>query len=193
MTNLLLGGKQRPFAALWVAMLWLLVAGAYSACRNEDDQHDQDENELITTLRLTATNAANAADVRTFSFADTDGDGGNPPTIDTIVLAANAVYEVSISVLDESKTPAVDISAEIAAKKNEHQFFFTPSNGLNLSNTYQDTDDNNLPVGLQTRFTTTAPSSGTLSVTLKHQPDTKNNNIATGSTDIMVDFPTRIP
>jgi hypothetical protein len=94
-------------------------------------------------------------------------------------LAANEVYNVAIEVLDESKTPADNITAEIAEEKNDHQFFFVPSVGLNLTNTYQDADDNNLPVGLATKFATGATSTGILTVTLKHQPDTKDNNIAT--------------
>lgn len=161
----------------------------YTSCTKKDDTPDE-EQELITTLKIVATNITNAADVRTFMFKDLDGAGGNEPTIDNIALPANAVYNVAIEVLDESKTPAESITAEIAAEKNDHQFFFVPSAGLNLTNSYQDVDDNSLPVGLATRFTTGTTSTGVLSVTLKHQPGIKNNNINTGETDIQVNFST---
>ena len=163
----------------------------YTSCTKKDDTPDE-EQELITTLKIVATNSTNAADVRTFVFKDTDGAGGNEPSIDNIALAANEVYNVAIEVLDESKTPAENITAEIAEEKNDHQLFFVPSVGLNLTNTYQDADDNNLPVGLATKFTTGAVSTGILTVTLKHQPGTKNNNIATGETDVQVNFSTVI-
>ena len=163
----------------------------YTSCTEKDTDPDE-EQELITTLKIVATNSTNAADVRTFVFKDTDGAGGNEPSIDNIALAANEVYNVAIEVLDESKVPAENITAEIAAEKNDHQLFFVPSVGLNLTNTYQDADDNNLPVGLATKFTTGAVSTGILTVTLKHQPDTKDNNIATGETDVQVNFSTVI-
>lgn len=163
----------------------------YTSCTKKDDTPDE-EQELITTLKIVATNSTNPSDVRTFMFKDTDGAGGNEPSIDNIALAANEVYNVAIEVLDESKTPADNITAEIAEEKNDHQFFFVPSVGLNLTNTYQDADDNNLPVGLATKFATGATSTGILTVTLKHQPGTKDNNIATGETDVQVNFSTVI-
>lgn len=163
----------------------------YTSCTKKDANPDE-EQELITTLKIVATNSTNTADVRTFMFKDIDGAGGNEPTIDNVSLAANAVYNVTIEVLDESKIPAENITADIATKKNDHQFFFVSSVGLNLTNTYQDADDNNLPVGLITKFATGAVSTGILTVTLKHQPGTKNNNIATGETDVQVNFSTVI-
>ncbi|HSI91304.1 MAG TPA: hypothetical protein VK927_09315 [Adhaeribacter sp.] len=175
-------------------ILLALVAGfTFSACdKHDDDKHDH-EGELITTLTLTMTDSANTADVVTATFRDSDGVGGNPPTIfNSIDLKADKTYHTSITVLDESKSPAQDITAEIANEKDEHQFFFTPSGGVTLLVKYLDFDSKNLPVGLQTKIKTGAPSSGKLRVTLKHQPGTKNNSIATGETDIEVDFPATV-
>lgn len=172
---------------LLFAVLLIVQSSLYMGCTKKDNNQDS-EQELITTLALVMTNTTNAADIRTFAFRDADGNGGNEPTIDNINLPANAVYDVAVSILDESKIPADDITTKIAQRKNDHQLFFVPSVGLNLTNTYQDTDDNNLPIGLSTRFTTGSVSTGILSVTLKHQPSIKNNNIATGETDIQVNF-----
>ncbi|MBK9461274.1 MAG: hypothetical protein IPN94_18040 [Sphingobacteriales bacterium] len=45
---------------------------------------------------------------------------------------------------------------------------------------------------MATKFATGAVSTGILTVTLKHQPGTKDNNIATGETDVQVNFSTVI-
>jgi hypothetical protein len=57
----------------------------YTSCTKKDDTPDE-EQELITTLKIVATNSTNAADVRTFVFKDTDGAGGNEPSIDNVLL-----------------------------------------------------------------------------------------------------------
>ena len=178
---------SNKLSLLFFVALFIAQSSLYMGCIKKDDTPNN-EQELITTLVLVMTNTTNAADIRTFAFKDTDGDGGNEPTIDNINLPANTTYSVAVSILDESKTPADDITTEIAEEKNDHQLFFVPSTGLNLTNTYQDADDNNLPIGLSTRFATGAISTGILSVTLKHQPDIKDNNINTGETDVQVNF-----
>ncbi len=176
--------------------LFALVAGFFlSACGDDhDDDHNHDhEGELITTLTLTMTDSANTSDVVTATFRDTDGVGGNGPSqFDAIALKANRTYNTSLKVLDESKNPVVDITPEIANEKDEHQFFFSPSGGVNMLVQYLDFDSKNLPVGLQTKIRTGAVSSGKLRVTLKHQPGSKNNSMGTGDTDIEVDFPASV-
>jgi len=165
-----------------------------SSCRQNDDNaptpKDQNEEELITTLRLII--KENGSLVNTFSFRDLDGVGGATPTIEDIILDANKIYTCTLLVLDETKNPVDTTSVEIEEENDVHQFFFTPSAGTNLTVSYLDYDDNNVPVGLETEFVTGAASTGTLKIVLKHQPGVKptsgNGNEALGETDVEVEF-----
>ncbi len=174
-------------------ILWLslcIVAFAVG-CKNDNDCDDCNEQELITTLQLRFVNpiSSDTASTRYFTFSDPDGDGGNNPSISTDTLESNTAYLVNVSVLDESQSPSVDLTSEILAEHNDHQFFYTVSSGLALSVDYNDTDNNGLPVGLNLVVNTSSASNGQLLVTLKHQPGIKDNNINTGDTDISVNFP----
>ena len=62
----------------------------------------------------------------------------------------------------------------------EHQVFFEVSEGLNLTVTYHDEDENGMPVGLLTDISTGAPSVGQLTITVRHQPDKFAPNVQNG-------------
>lgn len=98
-------------------MLLLLLNVACTQVVTEKDTDPDEEQELITTLKIVATNSTNPSDVRTFMFKDLDGAGGNEPTINNVSLAANKVYNVAIEVLDKSKVPAENITANSHRKK----------------------------------------------------------------------------
>lgn len=171
----------------------LIISTLITAC-GEDNPPPVNEEELITTLTLTFTDSTNTANVITTTFRDPDGDGGNAPTqFDTIRLEAGKTYFTEITLLDESKTPAENISDEVLEEANEHQFFFHAS-GANLTITYEDLDTNSppLPIGLNTKWVTGTASIGTTQVILKHQPDVKNGTEAPGETDVELDFITEI-
>ncbi len=172
-----------------------LVIASLSGCK-KDSAAPENEEELITTIKLTfiETNTNNAPLV--FTFKDADGPGGNAPTVnDQIVLAANKTYNCTVQVLDESKTPAEDITDEIKAESVDHQFYFTASSGLNIAVSGLDTDSKGQPLGVNSVWTTRAASGpGTVTVTLKHKPGAKgaNDAITVGETDIEVAFAARV-
>jgi len=179
--------------------LALLLAGiAISGTSCKKDPVDVNEEELITTLRMTWTPEGGGIE-RVFEFSDPDGPGGTAPTVFSDTLAANTTYNVSIEVLDESATPVKDISEEILAEGDEHQFFFATTSGVVLQFSYEDTDVNGAPIGLKTKMYTKDAGSGLLRVTLRHdlakgasgvpQGDITN---AGGETDIEVDFPLHV-
>lgn len=174
----------RPYLAMFVMGSLL-----FTACSKDDDPEPDHEEELITTMILTMTPQDGGATV-TATFRDLDGPGGADPTITPITLAANTTYSTIITLLDETKTPAEDISEEVEEEGDEHEFFFVPSNGLNLTVNKTDMDANGRPIGLTFTIQTQGASSGTLRVVLKHQPDLKNNtsDINTGETDIDQSF-----
>ncbi len=166
----------------------------WTAC-NKDEQTvapPDPENEIITTVKLTAVNTANSADVVTAQWKDLTPTDGNPDTsLAHLVLSKDAVYNVTVSFLDETKTPADDVSTEINERSNYHLICYEPASGLNL--TVQRTDyDNNTPkleLGLHSDFTTGAASAGNLQVSLHHQPSGKNGtDCSIGSTDAEVNF-----
>lgn len=173
--------------------VWMLflAAGLLSSC-DKNTEEPENEEELITTVTLTMQEVGTSTTV-TATFRDQDGEGGQAPTkFDEIVLKPNKVYNTTLTLLNESVSPAEDITKEILEEADEHQFFYTPTAGLNLTVTYDDQDSKNLPIGLKTKITTGAASTGKLKVTLKHQPGTKNNNMATGDTDVELDFTARV-
>lgn len=164
-----------------------------SGCKKVDEPEPEENPELITSVELQFTNTANSADVRTFAFRDPDGPGGNAPTqFDTIQLDNNTDWELVVTLLDESVTPAENITDEVEAESDEHQFFFTVSAGLNFIINYNDADVNGDPIGIINTVNTGDVSSGTFTVILKHQPNTKDGNITTGDTDVEVVFETEI-
>lgn len=166
----------------------LCIIATIGGCKSDEPCECDNPQELITTLKLTLTEQPTSSDVRVFTFSDPDGDGGNAPTITNATLKPNTTYIGTISVLDESKTPIDDITLEIEEEKNDHQFFYTVAPALNINIDYNDIDDNGLPIGINTSIATGTASNGILTVTLKHQPGIKNNNISAGETDIKVDF-----
>lgn len=149
-------------------------------------------NEFLTTVRLIATNTADASDVRTATITDTTlvanpADSINNPTL---TLKANSSYSVSVEFLDETTNPAGDVTEDIYARRNYHLICFDISGGANLTVERTDLDTNTpaLPIGLEDKFTTGAASTGVLNLQLRHQPNAKNGSCDPGSSDADVDF-----
>ncbi|MEO1713252.1 MAG: type 1 periplasmic binding fold superfamily protein, partial [Bacteroidota bacterium] len=92
-----------------------------------------------------------------------------------------------------------DITREIEEEDDEHQLFYQIASDLNLTVAYEDADGNNNPVGLLTTITTGDASTGTLTVTLRHEPAKDASGVsdgdianAGGETDIEVIFDVEI-
>lgn len=163
----------------------LIATLSLQSCKPE--KPEEDENEVITTLSVIATNGA---ETKTFTFRDLDGTGsGAPVQFDTIKLSPSSTYDVNLLVLDETKSPADTTSNEIEEEKNEHIFFLEPNPSGLATVTILDKDDNNLNVGLHSSWTTGSAGTGTLKITLRHQPGVKDGTYAPGDTDVEVEFP----
>ena len=180
--------NKLKFIAIAVAVLTLSLNG----CK-KDDLPDVDEEELITTIRLTFTNSTNSADVKTITWKDLDGAGGNSPVIDALSLKTGSTYNVVVdAILNETENPAEDIKEEVVAENDEHLFVYKAS-GANLTFSNFDKDKNNLAVGLTATATTGAASTGTFTIILRHQPDgAKNGTETPGSTDLEAVFQTTV-
>ena len=153
----------------------------FTACNDDDTTEVPNEEEVITTLiyTLTPNGGGNPA---VFTFRDLDGDGGNAPTITNGTLTANTTYTGSLTLSNETETPAEDITTEIAEEDDEHQFFFsTTVTGLSVA--YADMDDNGNPIGLATTLVTGDAGTGNMTVTLLHEPDKNAAGVSGGSID----------
>ncbi len=172
----------------------MMVTFVATGCK-KDDKEPENEEELITTLKLTFTEVGGTA-TSTVTFKDADGPGGNAPTQnEQIVLSPNKQYNCTVQVLDESKSPAEDITTEVIAEANDHQFYYEVSTGLNITVGNLNTDPNGRPLGVTSRWNCGAVSGpGTVKVTLKHKPGAKGSNdpVTVGETDIEVTFAARI-
>ena len=191
-TNTVMFKNNKYFTLFLFALVGTLTI---TSC-GDDDPEPPMEEELITTLNYTLTSSS--GNTFTVSFLDLDGDGGMDATIGTATLEANETYTGSIELLNESEDPAEDITEEIMEEDDVHQFFFE-SSVAGLSVSYSDADDDGNPLGLANTLTTGDPGSGTLTVTLRHEPDknadgVSGGNIANagGSTDIEVPFPVNV-
>jgi hypothetical protein len=188
---LYLNSKNYDMKNLYGFLLLSFVCITMNSC-DKDDPMVIVPQEIITTLTYTLT--AQNGDVVELQFSDIDGDGGVSPTLTGGTLTQGTTYAGSMDLLNESVDPAESITEEIEEEDDEHQFFFqTDIAGLTVA--YNDLDDDNNPLGLNTTLTTGDAGVGTLTVILRHQPDkdgtgVSDGNIANagGETDIEVTF-----
>ena len=187
----------------------ILGLGFVVSCTDDEPTPDPvDGEEVINRVLLTFT-PDGGGDAVTATWFDADGDGTGSPTIDNIQLAEGVTYQLGITLTNTLASPEEDVTAEILAEDNEHQFFFGFTDGIfsdptgdgNIDNrddavNYNDEDENGLPVGLSTTWTAGAhtESAGQFRVILKHQPDEKSatSDSNTGGTDIDITFPLNI-
>lgn len=162
----------------------LILAG----CKKKNNE-EENEEELITTVKLTLTPVGGGSAL-VYSWKDVDGVGGNAPVIQAVTLAPSKVYNCSVQFLNESVTPAEDITTEVVTEGVDHQVYYAVSGGANLTVSGLNTDAGGLPLGTTATFTTAAASTGSLKITLKHKPGVKaaNDAVTKGETDVEVDF-----
>lgn len=170
------------FFALLMASTVLLTTG----CEKDKDNEPDNEQELITTVTLTFTPTTGST--ITATAKDLDGDGGNAPTIQPVNLKANTDYTLTVEFADESKSPTEDITEEVQEESNEHLVCLVGS-GAMPNPAIQDKDDAGKDLGLSSKFKTGAAGTGTLKITLKHEPDKNSANAcSTGETDVEQTF-----
>jgi hypothetical protein len=167
----------------------LLVA----SCKTGEDV-EPEENEFISTVQLEVTEGMNT---QKFTWKDLDGEGGNAPVIQKVTLAPGKTYSMKVSFLNETVSPVEDITKEVKEEADEHLVVFTVSPAGLVSVNVTDRDAKNLPIGIESRVTTTTAGSGELRVVLRHQPPvngvaTKDGTATPGSTDVDVVFPIEI-
>ena len=170
-------------------------------------EEGNEEEEVINEVVLIFT-PAGGGDAVVATWFDADGEGVGNPMIDNINLSANTEYQLSITLANTLGMDAEDITEEIMEEDDEHMFFFAftadifsdPSGNGNVDSrndplVYNDMDENGLPVGLLTNWSTSGVSSGgEFNIILKHQPGQKTatSDSTVGGTDVDIRLPINI-
>lgn len=169
----------------------VLASTLFISCSNDDDAPAPvNEEELITTMIITLAPQGGGVGV-TLQSEDLDGDGPGAPIITVSgPLDASTTYNGSIQLLNNTENPPEDITLEVQAEDEEHQFFYSVTGSI-AGVTYTDQDGNGNPVGLSFELTTGAAGAATLQATLRHEPKKPNDGTladAGGETDITETF-----
>ena len=190
-------------------LIALVVIATVLSCEVDDPQKEE-VPELITKVILRFV-PDNGGEPIVATASDPDGEGVGDIEIDQpINLAAMATYHLEIMLVNnlaDITQPEYDVTEEVSEEAGEHMFFFqwtedlfaTPSGSGNIESAagsvnYLDEEENGLPHGLETMWTTSGPATGEFRIVLKHQPDLKSSNsdAHTGETDLDVVFPITI-
>lgn len=180
-------------------VLGILISGAlFTSCKKDDVILPINEEEVITTMKLTFVPIGGGATL-TYQFDDSDGPGGVAPTKDEIVLAPSISYNVTVQLLNKTKTPVEDITTEVAAEAESHRFYYEPTAGSNITVSGYDNDGAGIPLGITSTWATAAAATGKIKITLRHYPGTPPGkavsdpvNSTKSASDIDVEFNTKI-
>lgn len=150
--------------------LWLVILLTLVACTPDPPVEAEDDIDEVT---ISFSNGPTA----TWEL-----NGANPE----IVLDANTTY-TTVSLSFRHAIGNDEINDRIQAESEDHLVCFTP-NGPNVTITRTDRDTNDRELGLTSSWETGEVSTGTLILTLKHQPGTKDGTCEPGVTDVEVLF-----
>ena len=158
----------------------LAIPFLYFSCSDDDDAPAPiNEEEVITTMTVTLVNHQNGNDVVTMQTQDLDGDGPNAPVVTVSgPLTSGTSYSGSIQWLNEMEDPAEDITEEILEEDDEHQVFFSAA-GVGMEFVYMDFDGNGNPLGTQFVLAPLGTGSGSVTITLVHEPTKPNDGLDT--------------
>ncbi|MEM6524518.1 MAG: GTP cyclohydrolase [Bacteroidota bacterium] len=194
-------------------LIGLLGMGFILTSCGDDDEVPAEENdpEVITDVTLVFTNTMDASDVVRASAQDPDDLGVQELMIlDEITLTSGATYTLTFEILNALDPADVeDVGEEILDEDDEHQIFFSFTDGAftspmgdgNFDNpadpiNYGDEDSmaqdgSGNPVGLETTWTAgNTLTDGFFTARLKHQPDQKTatSDINVGEDDFNLMF-----
>lgn len=166
----------------------LSVLAVFTSCDDDDVPPVINEEEVITTVEYTLTNAADATNEVIYKFVDLDSSA--PVITTTGNLMANSSYMGSIKFLNETETPVDDITIEVIEEADEHEVFYIPSIS-DVTVSKDDMDASGNPLGVRSTLQTGAAATGTLTIVLRHEPLKPNDGTllnAGGETDVEVVF-----
>ncbi|MFN6946406.1 MAG: hypothetical protein ACK4ND_15770 [Cytophagaceae bacterium] len=179
----------------------LLALFSLAACIKEDIAPPIEENEVeeFTYIEFIFTNQNTPGDVVKGIWEDEDGFGPKEPVIlQHPVLKTGQTYILTYVMENRLMNPVENVLEEIKDEEDEHQLFYAFDENVFASPVgignihdrngvinYLDFDENNLPIGLKTEWTTGAPvENAKFRAVLAHQPGVKSATSSYDSDDI---------
>tara|TARA_Y100000766_G_C18900954_1_gene603383 strand:- start:1955 stop:2581 length:627 start_codon:yes stop_codon:yes gene_type:complete len=174
--------------------------------KDEEDPHHEHDHEVFTDVKLIFTNTEDSEDIVEATAQDSDGEGVDILQVkNAINLDTSKSYTLTFEIMNNLETPGENIGAEIKEEDDEHQVFFSfsegafsnPSGNGNIDKAsdpivYNDKDENGFPVGLNTSWETSSTplEKGTFTVQLQHQPGVKTatSSVEDGDADFVLRF-----
>jgi hypothetical protein len=175
-------------------VILVYIASIFAACSNNEDPIVINEEEVITTVRATLVPQNGGATI-ILESKDLDGDGPNEPVITVSgALDKNKTYAATLEILNETESPADNVTLEILEEAVDHQFFFSFTNNIATA-TYTDQDSNGNPVGVKFNVLTGSAGAGSFTIILRHEPNKAATGVNTGdisnaggATDLQITF-----
>lgn len=173
------------------------------SCSDAEAPDEENEPEIFTDVELIFTPQGSGEVVRALAEDPTGGLGLDSEfTVQPFTLKANTTYILTFELLNRLVSPVEDVQLEIIDEDDEHQMFFeftagafsSPEGIGNIQDrngpvNYLDFDDNGLPLGLRTSWTTAGPlTGGKFRVWLAHQPGLKTATSSVNDGDVDFDI-----
>jgi hypothetical protein len=172
---------------LKINVLLFLAILSISSCSKDDDgivAPPVNEEEVITTVTAVFTPQAGGTAI---TLRSRDLDGGDGPALPVYAVsgpfAQSTTYNGVVTVLNESVSPAKDITLEIIEEATDHQLFYQKTGTLPnfvYATGNDNLDANGKPLGIKTTFTTTTAATGSLTIILRHLPNKSASGVAGG-------------
>ena len=141
------------------------------------------EEEVITTMIVTLVGDGDGSIV-TMQFRDLDGNGPDIPVITVSApIWAGQSYSGSIVWLNETEDPAENITLEIVEEAEDYQVFYS-NGGVEMEFYYTDFDSNGDFLGTQFTLNPLYWGSGSVTITLVHEPMKPNNDLESAGGEI---------
>lgn len=152
----------------------------FTACSDDDNPEEVNEEEVITKVTLTFTNDADATDKVVLVNDAPEGQDGTFTNTVTGNFTAGAEYSLSLGVLNGTEDV---LDEDIIPEADEHFFKYSVS-GLEFTMT-RDSDDttgaDNSKLGLKTTWVAGTATSGSIQIILVHQPTSTDDSNGWGS------------
>lgn len=185
---------MQKYIALLISGLALLIGCSKDPATSPvNDEHPPATTVILTLIRIDSD--GKKLDTTICTVRDTSVIEGKPSVEGELSLKSGSTYLGSFIALDESQTPAKDITNEIIAEKDAHLFKFAvkengnPSSAVVISEL--DKDSKGLDFGLNFKAVTTdiaKPVKGAIHIILEHHDDGNKSGTQYDS-DLNRDFP----
>ena len=165
-------------------ILFLLLAVAtFLSCGKENGDKD-----AMTTINFLLV-ADDLSDAVQFKYHDIDGPNGPEQGFVTdAVLKPGLTYTGSVSILNGTTTPTTNVNETIMANPEDYRVYFSISPNNVATIDVMDKDSNGMPIGLETRLTTSNQEGDhTLKIQLVRSPDKSATTAAQSGGDIAIE------